>query len=258
MLTDRVVFVTGGGRGIGRATALAFAAAGARTVVAARSVDQVEAVAAEVVQAGGRALPLVCDVTSGSSVASAVEETGRHFGPVDVLVNNAGYVESAPLTRVTDETWNRTLAVNLTGTFLCLRAVLPSMVERQRGRVISIASTAAEIGYVYTAAYCAAKHGVLGLTRSVALEVAAKGVTVNAICPGWVDTGMTEESIARIVRTTGRSADEARATLEAMNPQGRLIRSDEVADLAVWLAGDAAAGVTGQAYNVDGREVAPS
>jgi NAD(P)-dependent dehydrogenase (short-subunit alcohol dehydrogenase family) len=254
VLNDRVAFITGGGRGIGRAIALAFAADGARTAVAARSGAQVESVAAEVVRAGGEALHLVCDVTSTSDVKSAIQETTGRFGPVDILVNNAGYVESAPVMRVSDESWNQTLAVNLTGTFLCLREVMPAMIARRQGRVINIASTAAEIGYAYTAAYCAAKHGVLGLTRSVALEVAAKGITVNAICPGWVDTAMTEESIDRIVRTTGRSADAARATLESMNPQGRLIRPEEVARVAVWLASDAAAGVTGQAYNVDGLE----
>ena len=252
MLTDRVVFVTGGGRGIGRATALAFAAAGARTVVAARSVDQVEAVAAEVVQAGGRALPLVCDVTSGSSVASAVEETGRHFGPVDVLVNNAGYVESAPLTRVTDETWNRTLAVNLTGTFLCLRAVLPSMVERQRGRVISIASTAAEIGYAYTAAYCAAKHGVLGLTRSVALEVAAKGVTVNAICPGWVLTGMSGPQIEVIAAREGISIEAATEILLSEQPSKSFVTREQIGAAVAFLCTDAAAQITGATFPVDG------
>ena len=255
MLTGQVVFITGGGRGIGRAIALRFGAAAARTVVAARSADQILAVAAEVERAGGQALPVVCDVTSASSVEAAVEEAVRRVGPVDVLVNNAGIAESVPFTRLDPDVWDRTLAVNLTGTYLCMRAVLPSMIARQRGRVINIASTAAEVGYAYTAAYCAAKHGVLGLTRSVAVEMEPKGVTVNAICPGWVDTDMTAASIARIVETTGRTPAAARAALEAMNPQGRLIRPEEVADLACWLAGEDAAGVTGRAYNVGGGEV---
>ena len=254
VLTDRVAFITGSGRGIGRALALAFAAAGARVVIAARSEDEIHTVANEIGKAGGQAIPVSCDVTSALSVAAAVQETTQRFDPVDILVNNAGYVDSAPLTRVTEETWNRTIAVNLTGTFLCVREMLPSMINRKRGRIINIASTAAEIGYPYTAAYCAAKHGVLGLTRATALEVASKGITVNAICPGWVDTEMTARSVARIVRTTGRSASEARSALEAMNPQRRLIQPEEVADLAVWFAGDEAAGGTGQAYNVaDGK-----
>ena len=255
MLTGRVVFVTGGGRGIGRAIVLRLAGAGARIVVAARSTAEVQAVAAEVERAGGQALPVHCDVTSAASVQASVEETRRRFGPVDVLVNNAGVAESAPFTRLDRELWDRTLAVNLTGTYLCMREVLGSMIERRWGRIINIASTAAQQGYAYTAAYCAAKHGVLGLTRSVALEVERHGITVNAICPGWVDTEMTAASIARIVETTGRAASAARAELEAMNPQGRLIRPDEVAALAFWLVGDAASGLTGQAYNVDnGRD----
>ena len=255
VLTGRVAFVTGGGRGIGRAIVLRFAGAGARIVVAARSTGEVQAVAAEVERAGGQALPVHCDVTSAASVQASVEETLRRFGSVDVLVNNAGVAESAPFTRLDRKLWDRTLAVNLTGTYLCMREVLGSMIERRWGRIINIASTAAQEGYAYTAAYCAAKHGVLGLTRAVALEVERQGITVNAICPGWVDTEMTAASIARIVKATGRTPEAARAELEGMNPQGRLIRPEEVAALAFWLAGGEASSVTGQAYNVDdGRE----
>jgi NAD(P)-dependent dehydrogenase (short-subunit alcohol dehydrogenase family) len=152
-------------------------------------------------------------------------------------------------------TWERILAVNLAGTYHAMRAVLPGMVERGSGRVINIASTAGKTGFLYTSAYCAAKHAVVGLTRSVALEVAARGVTVNAICPGWLDTDMTRESIARIVRTTGRSEADARAALERMNPQRRIIDPDEVAAFAVFLAGPDAKGITGQALNIDGGEV---
>src|SRR5439155_12199832 len=145
--------------------------------------------------------------------------------------------------------------VNLTGTYRCTRAALPAMLERRHGRIINIASTAARVGYQYTAAYCAAKHGVLGFTRALALETAAKGVTVNAVCPGWTDTDMTAASIERIVRTTGRPAEEARRMLESMNPQRRLIRPEEVAAVALFLAGREAAAITGQAYDVDGGEV---
>jgi 3-hydroxybutyrate dehydrogenase len=254
-LRGSVALVTGGGRGIGRAIALAMARAGAAVAVAARTAADLDAVAREAADAGLSAMAVTCDVTQAASVARAAAEAERRIGPINVLVNNAGLAESAPLLRLDEAAWARAIAVNLTGTYLCTRAVLPSMVERRRGRIINVASIAGKVGFAYTSAYCAAKHGVLGFTRAVALEVASKGVTVNAICPGWVDTGMTEASIARIVEKTGRSAAEARATLEAMSPQRRLIQPEEVAALAVFLAGQAAHGITGQALNVDGGEV---
>jgi 3-hydroxybutyrate dehydrogenase len=254
-LRGSVVLVTGGGRGIGRAIALAMARAGAAVAVAARTVADLDAVAREASDAGLSAMAVPCDVTQAASVARATAEAGRRIGPIDVLVNNAGLAESAPLPHLDEEAWARTIAVNLTGTYLCTRAVLPSMIERRRGRIINVASIAGKVGFAYTSAYCAAKHGVLGFTRAVALEVASKGVTVNAICPGWVDTGMTAASIARIVEKTGRTAAEARATLEAMSPQRRLIQPEEVAAVAMFLASEAAHGITGQALNVDGGEV---
>lgn len=254
-IRDAVALVTGGGRGIGRAVALALAGAGARVVVAARSRGEIDAVVREIAKAGGEAMAVACDVTASASVEDAFGAARQQFGTVDILVNNAGFAESAPLVRLDEELWSWTLAVNLTGTYLCTRAALPAMIEQRRGRVISIASVAARVGFAYTSAYCAAKHGVLGFTRAVALEVASKGVTVNAVCPGWVDTDMTAASIVRIVEKTGRSPQDARRTLEAMSPQRRLIRPEEVAAVALFLASDQAAGITGQAINVDGGEV---
>jgi NAD(P)-dependent dehydrogenase (short-subunit alcohol dehydrogenase family) len=251
-----VVFVTGAGRGVGRAVALAFAAAGYDVALAGRSEAGLRDVADEIARlATVRARPLICDVGQRESVMAAIAATERDVGGIEVLVNNAGVADSAPFTKMSDELWDQTLAVNLTGTYLCMRAVLPAMFARGRGRVINIASTAGRTGYRYTAAYCAAKHGVVGLTRAVALEAAPMGVTVNAICPGWTDTDMTAASIARIVEATGRSATDARRTLERMNPQGRLISPEEVAALAVFLASPDARGINGQALGIDGGEV---
>ena len=164
-------------------------------MVAARSIDQVDEVAAEIAAAGGEALSVTCDVAVSMSIEAAVGRARVHFGPVDVLVNNAGFAEGAPLVRLDEALWARTLATNRTGNFLCTRAVLPAMIERRRGRIINSASIAARKGLAYTAAYCASKHRVLGFTRAPAVEVARAGITVNAICPGWVDTDMTTASI---------------------------------------------------------------
>jgi 3-hydroxybutyrate dehydrogenase len=254
-LAGSVALVTGGGRGIGRAVALAFARAGVRVAIAARTAAQVDAVAAEIGRSGGEAVAVTCDVSIPASVDEAARRVRQRMGPVDVLVNNAGIADSAPLAKMDEAFWDRMIAVNLKGVFLCTRACLPDMLDRGWGRVINIASVAARVGFQYTSAYCASKHGVLGFTRAIAHEVAKKGVTVNAICPGWVETDMTAASIARIVGHTGLPASEARQRLEAMNPQGRLIRPDEVANVALFLAGEAADGITGQALQIDGGEV---
>jgi 3-hydroxybutyrate dehydrogenase len=254
-LKGSVALVTGGGRGIGRAIAMSIARAGGSVAVAARTAAEITAVARELQRVGVGAAAITCDVTDEVSVARAVADVRERLGPLDILVNNAGLAESAPLSRTDSKLWERVLDVNLTGTYLCTREALPAMIERKNGRVINIASVAGKVGFMYTSAYCAAKHGVLGFTRAIALEVAAKGVTVNAICPGWVDTDMTTTSVARIVQKTGRSAAEARSALEAMSPQRRLVQPDEVATVAVFLAGPAAHGITGQAINVDGGEV---
>src|ERR1044071_6804250 len=214
-LENRIALVTGGGRGIGRAVALEFAREGARIAVVARTLEQIEAVCEEIRSSCGvEAVAIACDVSRRESVALAFSEVMERFGRgVDILVNNAGIAESAPLVRTDDELWHRHPAVNLSGTFYFMRAALPAMIERGWGRIINIASIAGKTGAPYIAAYSASKHSVLGLTRSVALEVAAKGVTVNAICPGYVDTDMTSRGIEKITQKTGISAADARAAL---------------------------------------------
>jgi len=247
MLNDKLALVTGGGRGIGRAIALLFAQHGARVAVAARTREQVERVAEEI---GRQALALVCDVSNSESVADMFADLKP-----DILVNNAGVAESAPFVNTSDELWQRHLEINLTGTFYCTRAALPAMLERGWGRIINIASVAAKAGAPYIAAYAASKHGVLGLTRSVALEVATSGVTVNAICPGYVDTDMVERGVERITKRTGRSAEDALDTLKRMNPQNRLVTADEVAAMALLLASEDGRGINGQGINIDGGSV---
>jgi len=254
-LDQSVAWVTGAGRGIGSAVARTLAADGAAVVVSARSESEVQGVAREIEHAGGRALAVVCDVTDERAVEAAYQAGVARFGRVDLLINNAGFAESAPLVRLDADLWNRTIAVNLTGTYYCMRAALPAMIERGHGRVVNVASVAGRVGFQYTSAYCAAKHGVLGLTRAVALEVARKGITVNAVCPGWVDTDMTAASIRRIVQTTGRTAAEARHVLESKNPMGRLILPEEVAAVVRFLVDAGAGAITGQAYGVDGGEL---
>ncbi len=254
-LNDKLVLITGGGRGIGRAIAREFAQEGASVVLAARTRTQVEQAAAEISK-GAKTLAVVCDVSDVMSVRGMFATVQKEFGRgPDILVNNAGIAESAPLTKTDDDLWHRHLAINLSGTFYCTRAALPSMIERGWGRVINVASIAGKTGAPYIAAYSASKHGVLGLTRSVALEVAAKGVTVNAICPGYVDTDMTMRGIENITAKTGRPAEEALAALKRMSPQNRLVSTEEVAALALLLASEEGRAINGQAINVDGGTV---
>jgi NAD(P)-dependent dehydrogenase (short-subunit alcohol dehydrogenase family) len=257
MLNNKVALVTGGGRGIGRAIALTFASKGARVAVAARTFEQVREVADEIQQqCRTKALAIVCDVSDPANVERMFSEVRKSLEhDVDILVNNAGIAESATLVNTTDELWQRHLAINLSGTFYCTRAALPAMLKNGWGRIINVASIAGKTGAPYIAAYAASKHGVMGLTRSVAVEVGASGVTVNAICPGYVDTEMVSRGIERITTRTGRSADEALDSLRKMSPQNRLVTPEEVAALALLLASDEGRGINGQGINIDGGTV---
>jgi 3-hydroxybutyrate dehydrogenase len=255
-LADRIALITGGGRGIGRAVAFAFAREGARVAVVARTVQEVARVSEEIrVECGVETMHAACDVSDKESIGRAFAEVERHLGRIDILVNNAGIAESAPLVRTSDELWQRHLAINLSGTFYSMRAALPGMIERGWGRIINIASIAGKTGAPYISAYAASKHGVLGLTRTVALEVATKGVTVNAICPGYVDTDMTTRALETIEARTGKSASDALEAIKRMSPQNRLVTSEEVAALALLLASEDGRGINGQAINVDGGSV---
>ncbi|MDQ3666221.1 MAG: SDR family oxidoreductase [Acidobacteriota bacterium] len=254
-LENRIALITGGGRGIGRAIALAFAREGARVVLAARTARQVEETAGEIGDEA-KALPVVCDVSDVAGVQLMFARVSAEFGRgPDILVNNAGIAESAQLAKTDDDLWQRHLAINLSGTFYCTRAAMPAMIELGWGRVINIASIAGKTGAPYVAAYSASKHGVLGLTRSIALEVATKGITVNAICPGYVDTDMTTRGIENVTAKTGRSADQALEVIKKMSPQNRLISVEEVAALALLLASEEGRGINGQAINIDGGSV---
>ena len=265
MLAGRRALVTGGGRGIGRQVALDLAKAGVRVAVAARTRAEVDAVAREVEallardagarDAGTGAVALTVDVADPASVRALFTDARAALGGIDILVSAAGVAPSAPLARTTDEQWRQAIDVNLSGTFHCLREALPGMVAAGWGRAVNIASIAGKTGMPYIAAYAASKHGVLGLTKVAALEVAANGVTVNAVCPGYVDTPMTDVSIQRMVEKTGRGADEIRRRIADSSPQKRLYTTAEVSALVLFLCGDDAAGINGQALSIDGGTV---
>ena len=254
-LKERAAVVTGGGRGIGAATARALAVAGARVVVSARTVAEIEAIRDDLVAKGHQAWSIPCDVTDPEQVESLAVQARQVAGPVQILVNNAGIASSAPLKDLDLAEWQRLLAVNATAPFLCTRAFMPGMLETGWGRVVNVASIAGKIGAPYIAGYCASKHAVVGFTRAVAAEVAAHGVTINAVCPGYVDTPMTDRSVANIASKTGRSEAEARAHLHAVSPQNRLIEAEEVASLIVSLCQPASRGINGQAIVLDGGTV---
>jgi 3-hydroxybutyrate dehydrogenase len=251
-LEGRGAVVTGGGRGIGATVVRALANEGCSVVVAARSGAEIEAVATALRSAGTDAWGIRCDVGDPESIGTLAEEATERLGHVDILVNNAGVASASPVHRQTLEEWNRLLTINATGTFLCTQAFLPGMVERGWGRVVNVASVAGVGGAAYISAYSASKHAVVGFTRSAAAEVAARGVTVNAVCPGYVDTPMTEASIAGIVEKTGMSDAEALEAILATSPQKRLITPDEVAYMVVSLCREAARSINGQAILIDG------
>lgn len=247
--------VTGGGSGIGLAIAGALAANGASVSLLGRDRSRLYD-AVQAMPAGSQCDAHVCDVTDREAVSRtfvAIAKAGRR---TTVLVNNAGAAKSARISATDDDLWREMLDVNLNGAFHCIRAALPALLEAKAGRIVNVSSTAGLIGYPYVAAYCAAKHGVVGLTRALALELASTPVTVNAVCPGYTDTALVQDAVANIVKRTGRSEADARAALAARNPQKRLIAPGEVADTVAWLCLPSSRAVTGQAIAVDGGESA--
>ncbi|HEY1558263.1 MAG TPA: SDR family NAD(P)-dependent oxidoreductase [Kofleriaceae bacterium] len=245
-LAGKHALVTGGGRGIGVACARVLAGAGARVSVLGRSRDELDAIARAI---GGTAV--VCDLTDRAATDRVVADLPR----VDVLVNNAGIAESAALDKTSDALWDRILELDATAPFRLVRALAPAMVAAGWGRVVNIASNAGVSGYGYSAAYCAAKHAMVGFTRALAIDLARTGVTINALCPGWVRTQMSDEAVSRIAAKTGRSLDDARGTLEAMSPQRRMIEPVEVAHATLMLCADDARGIHGQTIVIDGGAI---
>ncbi|WP_390342103.1 SDR family NAD(P)-dependent oxidoreductase [Variovorax boronicumulans] len=252
-LTGRHALVTGAARGIGAEIARTLAAQGAVLTLLGRDAQALQRVADTLAGSGHGVV--AADVADPAAVQSAFAQARAERGAVTVLVNNAGAAESAPFLKTSVELWQRMLSVNLTGSFLCAQAALPDMLDAGWGRIVNIASTAGQKGYAYVSAYTAAKHGVIGLTRALALEVARKGITVNAVCPGYTDTDILRNSVANVVGKTGRSEADALAEFSSVNPQKRIVQPAEVADAVRWLCGEGAASVTGQSISVSGGEV---
>lgn len=251
-LNDQHALVTGAGQGIGEAIARQLLARGAQVTVLGRRPQPLQQLVDE---HPGRCHMVLADVANAAEVKAAFAQAVAAQGAIHILVNNAGQALSSPFLKLDDQHWQSMLAVNLTGTMLCIQQVLPAMVEAGGGRIVNVSSTAGLTGYAYVAAYCAAKHGVIGLTRSLALEFAQKGITVNAVCPGYTETEIVTTSIERVVAKTGRTPEQAMAEFVKNNPQGRLVQPQQVADAVLWLCGQGAGAVTGQAIAVAGGEV---
>jgi NAD(P)-dependent dehydrogenase (short-subunit alcohol dehydrogenase family) len=251
-LAGRIAVVTGASRGIGAAISEALASEGAQLALLGRHLPSLEALAGRLPV---RSFAVAADVSDPDSVHAAFARIREQFPRIDILVNNAGQAQSAPFTRTDLALWQRMLGVNLNGAFLCTQEVYAAMVEQDYARVINISSTAGLIGLAYVSAYCAAKHGLIGLTRALAREAAASALTVNAVCPGYTETDVVKEAMANIVAKTGKTAAQARAALTARNPQGRLIHPAEVANAVLWLCLPGSESITGQAIAVAGGEI---
>jgi NAD(P)-dependent dehydrogenase (short-subunit alcohol dehydrogenase family) len=251
----KIILVTGASGGLGAALAGGFARQRYRVVVSARSSEKLQAVADAIARNGGQVLAIANDVTRRSQVKALAQEIQQRWGAVQILINNAGIARAASFLEMPDGQWDDTLSTNLTGAYNCCKAFLPGMLQAKWGRIINIASTTAKVGYSHVTAYTASKHGLLGLTRSLALETARQGVTVNAICPGYLDDERTHENARAMAVKLGKSAGEIEKVFAASAPQNRLIEPDEVASLALLLASDKLGGMTGQALNVDGGAV---
>ena len=251
-LSGQHALVTGGGRGIGLAIAARLAGLGAAVTITGRDTARLAEAASRLDGVQG----IACDVTDADGVTAMAQEAAERFGPITILVANAGQAVAKPFAKSGAEDLRAMLAVNLEGTWNAIQAVLPGMVQGGSGRIVAVASTAGLIGYPYVSAYVAAKHGVVGLVRALALELAGKGITVNAVCPGYTETDIVADAVANITAKTGRTEEEARAELARRNPQGRLIDPSEVAEMVAFLVGEGARGISGQAIAIDGGEVA--
>jgi NAD(P)-dependent dehydrogenase (short-subunit alcohol dehydrogenase family) len=251
-LRERTALVTGGSRGIGRTIAEHLAVSGARVVVTSRKLSALDEVAAALPGEGHLAVAM--DLADADATATGIETILERTGGVDILIANAGIAESKPYRNTDDAMWERMMAVNATGVMRLCRALLPRMAKAGWGRAVIVASNAGLTGYAYSSAYCASKHAVLGYMRAVALEIAKTPVTINAVCPGWVDTDMAREAVQRIADTTGKSAEEARSALERMSPQRRWVEPEEVAAVVAMLCSHEARSIHGQALAIDGGQ----